>query len=247
MSIVTERILREAMTDWVTTIRIENVVTDYGMPEPESMRRTAEAAVRELVESGLVVLGDPVSGPQRFQVWSDDPSVALQKLTQEWDSGRLERPESFAWLGLTPAGEREAERLMAERRHCERRVLEELCKRHPEVLEGLGLSDVSQRLTMASLAAEVAAGQAPSWRAGLSGDVLRAVVASIDELYDHGEPCCRELILDEVVRMYANHYPTEGNELLAARLGPCLREVITQYDDAYNDALRKSQDPRSGG
>ena len=96
MSIAAERILLKGVWDLVSTVEVECIVTDYGLPAPDSVPRTAEAAVRELMEAGLVVVGLPVTGPVPFRVWSDDPKVAMDMLAREWESGRLDRGETFA-------------------------------------------------------------------------------------------------------------------------------------------------------
>ena len=110
----------------------------------------------------------------------------------------------------------------------------ELCRRHAELSTGLNLSEVSDvaRLTLASIAAEVAGGKVPAWRPALDPDVLRSVANSIDALYEHGDTCTRELILDEVVGNNAAPYRAENNDVLVTRLGPRLREVIEKHDEA---------------
>jgi hypothetical protein len=72
-------------------------------------------ALRELLESGLVVVGDVTEGG--FSPWNIPLEDALDQVSQRWIS--LRRPVSFGdvcWLQNTPEGDRRADLTLRRRR-----------------------------------------------------------------------------------------------------------------------------------
>lgn len=203
---VTEDILRSGTTDVVSIVEVEQIVVDNGVFDPHEVRRVADEAIRDLVLRDLAVIGY-VNGPGgSFRAWPESGQEALNRLAREWnEADRNDNANYIAWLNLTDAGEHNGRELVAWAKDREEQVMLELARRWPALKGHLDLADPGdrRRFTMETLAREAALGIAPSFREKLEATALRAVLASVDEIYDRADDSTRRVIFRRLAVPYA--------------------------------------------
>lgn len=103
---LTQRILREGLDDWVALGTVEHMVAaEQSLAEPEGLAEAVVAQVRELVEAGLVEVGQLSAGGVGFIAWHEPLEQVLNRIAEAF---RLEPNDRnwVCWLSNTPAGDR---------------------------------------------------------------------------------------------------------------------------------------------
>jgi len=110
-------LLTSALYDLVPLAEVESVIIHDNLAATLSARQElALRTIRSLLEDELMQLGDLPYPGEKFAGWDLSTDAAMDRV-HDLFVGKYEQPDlwEFAvWLGLTPAGERQAHRLRGE-------------------------------------------------------------------------------------------------------------------------------------
>jgi hypothetical protein len=100
---IIDEVVADGVDDWVMSRSVECAVSAAGV-DPADRRQAHLEAVRELLDQGLVQIGDV---QPRFEAWDVTIDEAIARVEARWDAlGRpLEMGDLLYWLSNTPAGD----------------------------------------------------------------------------------------------------------------------------------------------
>ena len=109
---VADQLLVTGLDDWVHFADVFWTARNLG--STEDVVASALEAIRQLLEGGLVEVGDVARG-SGFQAWDLETSAALNRIEREWRSlGRDPYPGDIGWLRSTPSGKRRGQDVLAQ-------------------------------------------------------------------------------------------------------------------------------------
>jgi hypothetical protein len=77
-----------------------------GIQDPETAKEVALAMVREFIEEGLVIPGNPVEPGPDFDPWNLSPDETMSRIEDRWKSlGHAPTTGEIAWFVTTLKGE----------------------------------------------------------------------------------------------------------------------------------------------
>ncbi|VAZ79270.1 hypothetical protein LAUMK4_04396 [Mycobacterium persicum] len=107
-------LLVSALYDLVPLAEVESLITRGDLIETLPARQQfALRTIRSLLEDGLMQIGDLPYPGERFAGWDLSVDAAMERVSNLFVS-KYDEPDLWEftiWLGLTPAGERQAHKL----------------------------------------------------------------------------------------------------------------------------------------
>jgi hypothetical protein len=75
--------------------------------EPQGERDLLLESIREMLEAGVAVVGQPSQDGHGFDTWNLSPSAAIERIASEWkELGRDPDLWEIAWFTTSAAGDR---------------------------------------------------------------------------------------------------------------------------------------------
>jgi hypothetical protein len=102
------RALHDGLDDWVPLAAIAGMVRQAGTSSDQAVKAATTAIVKELVDSGLAVLGEVT--PQGFVPSHEPLSVAIERLLSDKGPNDADAWEFDMWLDNTAEGDAAASR-----------------------------------------------------------------------------------------------------------------------------------------
>jgi hypothetical protein len=106
-------LLTSGLSDWMSLAEVQQIISHLQLADDDDERqRLVIAAIRELLDRGLMEIGELPAQGEPFPAWKP-PNVAMHRLVKRF-IGRYSDPTSWdysIWLNLTDEGRRVAEQL----------------------------------------------------------------------------------------------------------------------------------------
>jgi len=103
--------------DWVDACGVASIAINIGHAKSvEEIRDLSLKMIREVVQQGLMEIGDLPQNGQRLELWPMTPQECLDRVEREWDAlGRNPNLWEICWLQNTDKGKTMGEELFKQR------------------------------------------------------------------------------------------------------------------------------------
>ena len=112
-----DELLMSGCDDWVCVAEVTSVAKFTGGAHSEdAIRDLSLRLIRELVQRGLMEIGDPPDRGRRLALWPMTPQECLDRVEREWSAlGRNPSLGDLCWLQNTDKGAALGEELIKKR------------------------------------------------------------------------------------------------------------------------------------